>query len=84
MNGEGGAKTLFQQVNSMSFMPYTEAAGQLAAKMGVKNGTGLTLQTRGSKFEKYQEVRVQEISSQASRRNGASGATLCRPAGPCA
>merc|ERR1712187_557139 len=59
-----GTKTLFQVINSMSYMPYTKVSGQLAAKIGIKTGTPLILQTRGSKFEKYQEIKVQEISFQ--------------------
>lgn len=60
----GGAKTIFQEVTGMSFMPLSEASGQLAASMNVKNGTPLTLQTRGSKLVKFQEVKVQEIAAQ--------------------
>jgi DNA replication licensing factor MCM7 len=62
--GTEDVKTLFQVVNGMDFVPLTEVTEQLAIQMGVKNGTPVLMQTRGSKFEKFQEIKVQEISSQ--------------------
>jgi DNA replication licensing factor MCM7 len=61
-----GAKALFQVVSGMHFKPYTEVSGQIADKMGVKHGTPVLLQTRGSKYEEYQEVKIQEIAHQVS------------------
>lgn len=52
-----GAET-YQPINSLSFMPLTMCPSD-ACRIN-KSGGRLYLQTRGSKFIKFQEVRIQE------------------------
>lgn len=52
-----GAET-YQPVNSMSFMPVTDCPSDDCRVN--KAGGRLYLQTRGSKFVKFQELRIQE------------------------
>jgi len=54
-----GAET-FQPINSTSFMPQLSCPGE-DCRLN-KSGGRLTLQTRGSKFSKFQELKVQEHS----------------------
>lgn len=56
-----GAET-YQPINSLSFMPLTMCPSD-ACRIN-KSGGRLYLQTRGSKFIKFQEVRIQEHSDQ--------------------
>ncbi|XP_065203758.1 DNA replication licensing factor Mcm7 [Planococcus citri] len=56
-----GAET-YQPVNSMSFKPVTMCPSQDCQLN--KSGGRLHLQTRGSKFMKFQELKVQELSDQ--------------------
>lgn len=52
-----GAET-YQQVNSLSFMPVADCPSEDCRVN--KAGGRLHLQTRGSKFVKFQEVKIQE------------------------
>jgi len=54
-----GAET-FQPINSTSFMPQIQCPGEDCRVN--KSGGRLTLQSRGSKFAKFQELKVQEHS----------------------
>merc|ERR1719305_674366 len=54
-----GAET-FQPINSTSFMPQISCPGEDCRVN--KSGGRLTLQSRGSKFSKFQELKVQEHS----------------------
>merc|ERR1719394_2378816 len=54
-----GAET-FQPINSTSFMPQITCPGEDCRVN--KSGGRLTLQSRGSKFSKFQELKVQEHS----------------------
>jgi DNA replication licensing factor MCM7 len=54
-----GAET-FQPINSTSFMPQIQCPGEDCRVN--RSGGRLTLQSRGSKFAKFQEVKVQEHS----------------------
>ncbi|XP_017774890.1 PREDICTED: DNA replication licensing factor Mcm7 [Nicrophorus vespilloides] len=56
-----GSET-YQPVNSLSFMPLTMCPSDTCRIN--KSGGRLYLQTRGSKFVKFQEVRIQEHSDQ--------------------
>ena len=56
-----GAET-YQPVNSMSFMPVTDCPSDDCRVN--KAGGRLYLQTRGSKFIKFQELKIQEHSDQ--------------------
>ncbi|CAG9463097.1 unnamed protein product [Pedinophyceae sp. YPF-701] len=59
---ESGSDTpIFQEIPSRTFLPQTEPPPEYK-KEGVKGP--LTLMTRGSRFVKFQEVRVQELSEQ--------------------
>jgi len=52
----------YQMINSPSFMPLVNCESQDCKSN--KSGGQLYLQTRGSKFMKYQEIRIQEHSDQ--------------------
>eukprot|EP00747_Dinoflagellata_sp_TGD_P138617 gnl/TRDRNA2_/TRDRNA2_175796_c0_seq1.p1 gnl/TRDRNA2_/TRDRNA2_175796_c0~~gnl/TRDRNA2_/TRDRNA2_175796_c0_seq1.p1 ORF type:complete len:699 (-),score=-36.62 gnl/TRDRNA2_/TRDRNA2_175796_c0_seq1:48-2144(-) len=65
----GNVKTLFQVVKSINFKLYTEATGHFASKIGVSDRTPILLKIRGSKFTKFQEAKVQEISYQVPPRS---------------
>lgn len=56
-----GAET-YQPVNSLSFMPVQECPSEDCRVN--KSGGRLYLQTRGSKFMKFQEIKIQEHSDQ--------------------
>ncbi|XP_072033862.1 DNA replication licensing factor mcm7-like [Amphiura filiformis] len=56
-----GAET-YQPINSPSFMPLLMCPGQECTTN--KSGGRLYLQTRGSKFVKFQEIKIQEHSDQ--------------------
>ncbi|KAF4519317.1 hypothetical protein B566_EDAN005257, partial [Ephemera danica] len=56
-----GAET-YQPVKSLSFMPLSKCPSEECRVN--KAGGRLTLQTRGSKFVKFQEIRIQEHSDQ--------------------
>jgi DNA replication licensing factor MCM7 len=48
---------IYQEVNSRTFMPVTMCPSE-----GCKGKSGLLqMQTRGSKFIKYQEIKIQEL-----------------------
>ncbi|GIX95752.1 DNA replication licensing factor mcm7-B [Caerostris darwini] len=55
-----GAET-FKTVNSMLFMPLTNCESEICRLQ--KSGGRLYLQTRGSKFIKFQEIKIQELVS---------------------
>ncbi|EGC35437.1 hypothetical protein DICPUDRAFT_152234 [Dictyostelium purpureum] len=54
---------VFQEVTSREFMPLFDCKSKQCNEAGKRAGT-LTLQTRGSKFIKFQEVKIQEIANQ--------------------
>lgn len=56
-----GAET-YQPVNSLSFMPVADCPSEDCRVN--KSGGRLYLQTRGSKFVKFQEIKIQEHSDQ--------------------
>ena len=64
-----GAET-YQTVNSTAFMPLLMCPGEDCRVN--KSGGRLQLQTRGSKFIKFQELRVQEHSDTVIRENNAN------------
>ncbi|VDD76385.1 unnamed protein product [Mesocestoides corti] len=70
-----GAET-YQEITSPSFMPLMLC--QTAACKGVGAGSAgqLHLQTRGSKFLKFQEIRIQELSDQVPVGNIPRGLTV--------
>ncbi|VDN12728.1 unnamed protein product [Dibothriocephalus latus] len=70
-----GAET-YQEITSPTFMPLILC--QTAACKGAGTGGGgyLHLQTRGSKFVKFQEIRVQELSDQVPVGNIPRGLTV--------
>ncbi|ESN91580.1 hypothetical protein HELRODRAFT_96289 [Helobdella robusta] len=71
-----GAET-YQPVTSTSFMPLTFCPGQECTTN--KSGGRLFLQTRGSKFTKFQEIKIQEHSDQVPVGNIPRGMTVfCR------
>eukprot|EP00917_Polyrhabdina_sp_WS-2016_P012485 GHVP01027404.1.p1 GENE.GHVP01027404.1~~GHVP01027404.1.p1 ORF type:complete len:742 (+),score=150.43 GHVP01027404.1:1573-3798(+) len=53
----------YQEINSASFMPVPECVSEECKKVGKETGT-LELQTRGSKFLRSQEIRIQEQQDQ--------------------
>eukprot|EP00949_MAST-11_sp_MAST-11-sp1_P004690 g4690.t1 len=53
---------IYQEVKSKTFMPLRECASELCKKNDSKGK--LHLQARGSKFVKYQEIKVQELPNQ--------------------
>ncbi len=57
------AGEIYQEVVSKVYMPLTKCPGsKCAQKTGNKGGPGtLHMQTRGSRFVKFQEVRIQEL-----------------------
>jgi DNA replication licensing factor MCM7 len=53
---------IYQPVNGKSFMPISECRGEVCRAN--KSAGKVVMQTRGSKFVKYQELRVQELPEQ--------------------
>eukprot|EP01135_Chromosphaera_perkinsii_P009993 Nk52_evm28s1992 gene=Nk52_evmTU28s1992 len=53
---------IYQEITSEVFMPITECASEVCVKNNLKGK--VHMQTRGSKFTRYQELRVQELSHQ--------------------
>ncbi|CAH1401536.1 unnamed protein product [Nezara viridula] len=67
----------YQQVNSMNFMPVILCPSDICRLN--KSGGRLYLQTRGSKFMKFQELRIQEHSDQVPVGNVPRSITVfCR------
>lgn len=56
---------VYQEVTASAFMPVIECPSESCKKNNVKGQ--LTLQTRGSRFQKYQEGRVQELTDQVNQ-----------------
>ncbi|KAM9974009.1 hypothetical protein ACTFIW_007671 [Dictyostelium discoideum] len=54
---------IFQEITSREFMPLFQCKSKQCTEGGKQAGN-LTLQTRGSKFVKFQEIKVQEIANQ--------------------
>jgi DNA replication licensing factor MCM7 len=52
---------IYQEVNGPSFMPKTQCESE-ACVLNRRKGR-LHLQTRGSKFERFQEIKIQELSN---------------------
>ncbi|GFR21475.1 DNA replication licensing factor mcm7-B [Trichonephila clavata] len=61
-----GAET-FKPINSLSFMPLINCESETCRLE--KSGGRLYLQTRGSKFIKFQEIKIQELSEQVPEGN---------------
>ncbi|XP_055925787.1 DNA replication licensing factor mcm7-B-like [Argiope bruennichi] len=61
-----GAET-FKAINSLSFMPLINCESETCRLE--KSGGRLYLQTRGSKFVKFQEIKIQELSDQVPEGN---------------
>ncbi|CAH8645961.1 unnamed protein product [Schistosoma mattheei] len=58
-----GAET-YQEINNPTFMPLTVCGTAACKNAGPGGGGRLHMQTRGSKFLKFQEIRIQELSDQ--------------------
>nr|CAH8872700.1 unnamed protein product [Trichobilharzia regenti] len=58
-----GAET-YQEINNPTFMPLTICGTAACKNAGSGGGGRLHMQTRGSKFLKFQEIRIQELSDQ--------------------
>ncbi|CAH8872999.1 unnamed protein product [Trichobilharzia szidati] len=58
-----GAET-YQEINNPTFMPLTICGTAACKNAGPGGGGRLHMQTRGSKFLKFQEIRIQELSDQ--------------------
>ncbi|KAA3674234.1 DNA replication licensing factor MCM7 [Paragonimus westermani] len=58
-----GAET-YQEITNPTFMPLTLCGTAACKNAGPAGGGRLHLQTRGSKFLKFQEIRIQELSDQ--------------------
>ncbi|KER26590.1 hypothetical protein T265_13965 [Opisthorchis viverrini] len=58
-----GAET-YQEITNPTFMPLTLCGTAACRNAGPGGGGRLHLQTRGSKFLKFQEIRIQELSDQ--------------------
>ncbi|CAL8094133.1 unnamed protein product [Calicophoron daubneyi] len=58
-----GAET-YQEITNPTFMPLTLCGTAACKNAGPGGGGRLHLQTRGSKFLKFQEIRIQELSDQ--------------------
>uniref|UniRef100_A0A183SWJ1 DNA replication licensing factor MCM7 n=1 Tax=Schistocephalus solidus TaxID=70667 RepID=A0A183SWJ1_SCHSO len=70
-----GAET-YQEITSPSFMPLILCQTAACKGAGAGGGGYLHLQTRGSKFIKFQEIRVQELSDQVPVGNIPRGLTV--------
>ncbi|RKP17998.1 MCM-domain-containing protein [Rozella allomycis CSF55] len=53
---------MYQEITSSSFMPFVECQSAECKNDNFKGK--LSMQTRGSKFQKFQEVKIQEMSDQ--------------------
>lgn len=57
---------VYQEITGRTFMPMIEPPPHLRNMRATGKGTqNLVLQTRGSKFVKFQEVRIQELADEA-------------------
>ncbi|CAH8656194.1 unnamed protein product [Heterobilharzia americana] len=54
----------YQEINNPTFMPLTVCGTAACKNAGPGGGGRLHMQTRGSKFLKFQEIRIQELSDQ--------------------
>ncbi|KAM3185250.1 hypothetical protein ACTXT7_006749 [Hymenolepis weldensis] len=70
-----GAET-YQEITSPSFMPLILCQTPACKAAGAGSAGQLQLQTRGSKFEKFQEIRIQELSDQVPVGNIPRGLTV--------
>lgn len=56
---------VYQEITGRSFMPIVEPPPHLKnMRTTAKGANNLVLQTRGSKFVKFQEVRIQELADE--------------------
>ncbi|VDM18138.1 unnamed protein product [Hydatigera taeniaeformis] len=70
-----GAET-YQEITSSSFMPLLVCQTAACKGSGAGSAGQLQLQTRGSKFQKFQELRIQELSEQVPVGNIPRGLTV--------
>ncbi|KAL5107545.1 DNA replication licensing factor mcm7-A [Taenia crassiceps] len=70
-----GAET-YQEITSPSFMPLVVCQTAACKGAGAGSAGQLQLQTRGSKFQKFQELRIQELSDQVPVGNIPRGLTV--------
>ncbi|KAL5965951.1 DNA replication licensing factor mcm7-A [Taenia solium] len=70
-----GAET-YQEITSPSFMPLVVCQTAACKGAGASSAGQLQLQSRGSKFQKFQELRIQELSDQVPVGNIPRGLTV--------
>ncbi|TPP65934.1 DNA helicase [Fasciola gigantica] len=70
-----GAET-YQEITNPTFMPLSLCGTSACKNAGPGGGGRLHLQTRGSKFAKFQEIRIQELSDQVPVGNIPRGLSI--------
>ncbi|KAL3319977.1 Mcm2-7 hexameric complex component [Cichlidogyrus casuarinus] len=67
---------VFQEINNPTFMPLTACNSSVCKANGTSGQGQLQLQTKGSRFMKFQEIRIQELSEQVPVGNIPRGLTV--------